>query len=228
MTPHPSNRLGFTATLACAVLLLGGCAGHWRIDNRVESFARWSDAAAPGGSSPGPVQPALPQAPQTYRFERLPSQREGEAATGQNALESLARDAFANLGWTLADGAVAAPWTVQVSASGQRVLRSPWNDGWPYLWPVIGLGVGSHGTYISGQWVLGARFPYPDPSYHHRKVSVVVREAAGGRVVYETHAVHDGRWNDSNALWRAMVLAALSDFPAPPGGVRRVNIDLPR
>jgi hypothetical protein len=220
--------------VVCAVLLLGGCASTWRVDNRVESFARWSDAGATatGGSAIGTDPAAVPQAPQNYRFERLPSQREGEAAAGQAALESLTSDVFATLGWTLADGTAPAGWTVQVSASGQRRARSAWNDGWPHVWPLIGLGIGSHGTRISAQWAWNPWYPhpylYPEPPDQHRKVSVVVRHAATGRVVYETHAVHDGRWNDSPALWRAMVTAALRDFPAPPGGVRRVDIDLPR
>ena len=56
-------------TLLCATLglglLLGGCASVYRVDNQVQSFARWGTAAT------------APAAPQSYRFERLPSQREG-------------------------------------------------------------------------------------------------------------------------------------------------------
>jgi hypothetical protein len=47
-------------------------------------------------------------------------------------------------------------------------------------------------------------------------------------VVLETSARHDGRWNDSPALWRAMLDAALSGFPQQPAGLREVNIDIPR
>ena len=49
-----------------------------------------------------------------------------------------------------------------------------------------------------------------------------------GRVVYETRAAHDGRWNSSPALWTAMLDAALQGFPVPPSGVRRVNVEVPR
>ena len=41
-------------------------------------------------------------------------------------------------------------------------------------------------------------------------------------------AAHDGRWNSSPALWTAMLDAALQGFPAPPAGVRQVNIEIPR
>lgn len=221
----------WTVAAALAALLLGGCASTYRVDSQVESFANWTETGSASGTQ-ATAPTALPQAPQTYRFERLPSQREGDPAARQNALESYARDALAQLGWTAVDGAAASPWTVQVSASSLRQARSPWDEPWPPFWPMWGVGVGSHGARVSGQLVWGPMFPpmfpYNDRPYYQRKLTLVVREAASGRVVYETRAAHDGPWNDAPGLWRAMVSAALRDFPAPPAGVREVNVDLPR
>jgi Domain of unknown function (DUF4136) len=221
------NARAWTVAVLGAAGLLGGCASTWRVDSQVESFARWTDAGGAAGSVAA-APTALPQAPQSYRFERLPSQGEGQGASRQGSLESLAREVLAPLGWTAVEDNGASRWTVQVSASGSRPVRSPWEDGWPYLWPVWGVGIGSHGPHLSGQLVWGARLPYHEPPYYERRVSLVVREAASGRVVYETRAAHDGRWSDSPELWRAMISAALRDFPAPPSGVREVIVDLPR
>lgn len=218
-TPSMSRRWA-TAAVFGATVWLAGCASTYRVDSRVESFARWTGS---GSASAG-----LLQAPQTYRFERLPSQREGEASARQDTLESLARQALSPLGWTAEDGLASAPWTVQVAASASRSARSPWDDPWPHVWPVFGLGIGSRGARVSGQLVWGPAFPYHDLPYTQRQVSLVVREAASGRVVYETRATHDGRWNDVPELWQAMIGAALRDFPAPPTGPREVNVDLPR
>lgn len=219
----------WTATATLVALLLGGCASTYRVDSQVESFARWTETGSASGTA-ATAPAALPQAPQTYRFERLPSQREGDgsASARQRTLESLARDVLAPLGWTAVDGNAPSPWTVQVSASGPRQVRSPWDDPWPRFWPMFGFGVGGQGTHVGGQLVWGPMFPYHDLPYYERKVSLVVRDARNGRVVYETRAAHDGRWNDSPALWRAMISAALRDFPAPPAGVREVIVDLPR
>ncbi len=71
-------------------------------------------------------------------------------------------------------------------------------------------------------------FPRFETPYYQRAVSLVVRDAATGRVVYETRGAHDGRWNSSPALWMAMLDAALQGFPTPPTGVRQVNIEVPR
>lgn len=207
--------------LAC---LLTGCASSYRVDSRVLSFATWSEPRADATTAPA----AMAQGPQTYRFERLPSQREGEAATQQNRLEALVQEALAPSGWSVAEQAPQARWTVQVGASGSWVPGSPYPGAWPLFWPRFGLSLGSHGGRASGHLMWGGGFPYGEPPTIERKLSVVVRDAATGRVAYETQAVHDSRWNDSQALWRALVTAALRDFPAPPSGPRQVGVELPR
>jgi len=47
-------------------------------------------------------------------------------------------------------------------------------------------------------------------------------------VVFETRATHDGPWADSAQILPAMLQAALQGFPAPPAGMRRVNMEIPR
>lgn len=214
-TPCGPSRAAPMAFALGLTLLLGGCAGTWRVDSQVQSFAHWGQGSAP------------PQAPQAFRFERLPSQREGEFATRQDSLESMVRETLAPLGWTLAPTPSGATWTVQVGATGVQLPRAPWDEPRPLFWPGFGLGLGHHGG-VSASFMWGAGFWPPEFPYYQRRVSVVVRKVASGQVVYETQAAHDGRWSGTPELWRAMVVAALKDFPAPPVGLRQVDIDLPR
>ena len=213
----------------CGLVILTGCTGVYRVDNQVESFARWADVATPTGAK---APSHVPAPPQRYRFERLPSQAAGAAAEMQNELEQWTQAALAPLGWTPADRAGDAVWTVQVSAQSSRLPRAPWEDPWHGDWPYwtgrvnIGIGVGtagSGGMVMWNPWPMRAELPY-----YERQVALVIRHADSGRVVYETRAAHDGRWNSSPGLWQAMLKAALQDFPAPPAGERQVNLDVPR
>lgn len=213
-----TQRLSLAA-LALAALLLAGCASVIRIDNQVESFARWQDR--PSGT-------AVPAPPQVYRFERLPSQ---QGARNQDELETLAEAALGRVGWSRAAEATPAPWRVQVNASVVRLPRAPWED--PYdVWGPFGYPYGLPGRdYVvtgTGQVIFFPAFPRFETPYYQRAVAIVIREAASGRVVYETRAAHDGRWNSTPSLWTAMIDAALAGFPVPPAGVRQVNIDIPR
>lgn len=207
---HRFHRIARSAATLGLALLLGACASVYRVDSQVQSFAGWSTTGA-----------QVPAAPQSYRFERLPSQREGSAGESQDALENLARVALARVGWNLAEPAASPPWTVQVSGGTLRLPRAPWEDPWDRFDGGFGL-YGGHGGWGS---TLFLRMDMP---YYERQVSLVVRQAGTARVVYETSARHDGRWASSPELWGAMLDAALRDFPAPPAGPRQVNIDLPR
>ena len=225
MPVAPSSPVLRPGTLSALALIVGlsGCAGVYRVDSRVESFARWADAVQP--ASQGSAA-AIPAPPQTYRFERLPSQATGAAAQSQSELEALTRKALAPLGWTPADEPGGAPWAVQVSADHQRLPRAPWEDPWDggrFGWHTqVHLGVGG-GQIMWSPWLLRSEMPY-----HLRRFSLVIRDARSGQVVYETSAAHDGRWNSTPALWGAMVEAALRGFPAPPRGVRDIPIDVAR
>lgn len=220
---HPMFRC---LALSASALLLSGCASVFLVDNQVESFPRWQDRAPDA---------AVPAPPQTYRFDRLPSQQNERQAGGQAELERLTETALAKVGWSRAADGVAAPWTVQVGANTVRLPRAPWEDPWD-RWGPFGGPFGSPFAlpgrdYVvtgNGQIVYFPVFPRFETPYFQRAVSLVIRDARTGRVVYETRAAHDGRWNSSPALWTAMLDAALQGFPAPPGGVRQVNIEIPR
>lgn len=153
---------------------------------------------------------ALPAEP-SYRFERLPSQQ----APGQGQLEAMADGALHEAGLRRDDGNPL--YTVQVSARLDRVL-SPWSspwDGW-------GMGV-RHGGLGFG---MGGPFGRMESPWYHREVSVIIRELASNRVVFETHAVNEGPWMDDNSVFPAMFEAALQGFPQPPAGPRRVDIQV--
>jgi hypothetical protein len=224
---RPARRLGKlafrSALLGLVLAALSGCASVYLVDNSVQSFARWTDAAATA-----PTPGAVPQAPQSYRFERLPSQTEGQVATGQDELETLTRAALARVGWSLAEAGAPAPWTVQVTAGTLRLPRAPWEDPWGGYWGGFGFPARDYIVTASGQIIWSPVFMRMDLPYYQRKVSLLIRKAGSGQVVYETHAAHDGRWNSTPELWSAMLDAALRDFPAPPAGTRQVNIEVPR
>lgn len=200
------RRVRWVPLVGAGLLALGGCASVMRVDNQVESHVQWPSTAIPTGKV-------------SYQFERLPSQQ----SPRQDELERGVAEVLAAQGWTVKDTTEpAAPWRVTVSASHTALPRAPWEEpARDRLWPRWGvqMGTGSlrHGMLLS-----------MDMPYHLRQVSVVVRDGPQGRVVYETQARHEGRWNDTPALWQAMVQAALSGFPQPPAGVRQVDIDLPR
>jgi hypothetical protein len=211
-TPH--SHWFFAPALrraACLALVwaLAGCASVMRIDNQVDSYAKW----APG---------ALPEIDVSYEFERLPSQTGPDAQAMQTELERLGAEALLAHGWRLSGHTGAAPWRVQLSARTDKLPRAPWEnpaDNWPHagFWA----GPGSAGLRMGPIWHI-------EQPYFLRTVSVVVRNSASGQVMLETSARHDGRWNDSPALWRAMLDAALNGFPQQPAGVRQVDIDIPR
>lgn len=199
------------AALVCLLAAgwLSGCASVYLVDNQVQSFARWSAAA-----------PSVPAAPQTYRFERLPSQAGDSAA--QATLERLSTEALAAVGWTPAPDGAAAPWRVQVNASTVTLPRAPWESP-PSPWRRA-----DRVVTADGKVVYMPRFMEIESPFYQRKVGLVIRDAASGRVVYETQAAHDGRWGGSAPLWGAMLNAALQGFPQAPEGPRQVNIEVPR
>ncbi|MEO8020531.1 DUF4136 domain-containing protein [Polaromonas sp.] len=206
-------KRALTAIIFVAILagLLGGCASTRVVDSEVTSFARWSPAPPAPGSS--------------YRFERLLSQQQPDAP--QARLEGLTQAALARVG--LQHNPQAASFSVQVSASSQPMLRSRWDGGYyPYGGPnvFIGSGVGSGGASVG----FGFGFPLGgmDPPLYRREISIVMRELRSNVAVYETRAVSEELWHDSDPVISAMLDAALRGFPVPPGGPRRVSVEIPR
>ena len=69
---------------------------------------------------------------------------------------------------------------------------------------------------------------FPPPTHYRREVSLIMRDLKSGQVVYETRASHSGPWRDNVPIFATLFQAALANFPNPPAGLRRVNIELPR
>jgi hypothetical protein len=195
---------------ATVVGLLGGCASTRMVGSEVNSFARWTPAPPAPGSS--------------YRFERLPSQ---QADLTQARLEGLAQAALAKVG--LQHNPQAASLSVQVSASSQPMLRSVWDGSYyPYGSPNIFIGGGSGGGVSSVGVGFGFGFPLGgmDTPIYRREVSIVMRELRSNLAVYETRAVSEEPWLDTDPVLSAMLDAALRGFPVPPAGPRRVNVEI--
>jgi hypothetical protein len=187
--------------LVFVVLVLTGCAGVRLVDSQVISFA---PAPVPTGSR--------------YRFERLPSQQTNPQAQAQ--LEAMAEQALSKVGMTHDDSA--ARYSVQVSAtqSAQQEVLDPPGLGWHLGWRMGRGGMAfGHGGLFPG---LDARTTY------WRKVSLIMRDGNTQAVVFESHAVHEDPWSDSEAILPAMLDAVLQGFPNPPAGERRVDIEIAR
>ena len=192
--------------LMALALMLAGCAAPRMIDSDVQSFTSVVPA----------VRPAL------YRFERLPSQGNTPA---QDGIESLAAVALAKVGLTrapLVSGAIsgtaaAAPtalYAVQVHVQINAILS-------PYSSPYYG---GLWSRHDIRRW--GGLVMNMEPSWYRHAVRLLLRESATGQVAYETMASFDGPWADSARLLPTILDAALQGYPNPPGGPRKVVIEL--
>ena len=200
--------------IATSLWLMTGCASVRLVDTDVTAFAKWT-AAPPG---PGTA----------YRFERLPSQQ--NLAAQQDAVEADARTALAKVGMELMPAV--ARYSVQVAATTQIIER-----GYPGYDGVFGGGFGGFsggsGVFLGGGSRgagFGLSFPmrFPEPTYFKRELSMLVRELVTQQVVFETRAFHDGVWSDPQAVFPAMMDAALRGFPEPPPGTRRINVEISR
>jgi hypothetical protein len=203
---HKGQGRILVAMAALALGFLTGCASKRLIDSDVLSVA----AVQPGTSLQGAK----------YRFERLPSQLNNPEA---GLAEQQAQSAMTAVGLVRDDAQ--ASMSVLVGFSGTTYLADPWGrpvgPGWtPYGSIGIGSGFGSN-------FGLGMGMRFPPPTHHRREVSVLMRDLKSGQVVYETRASHSGPWSDSGPIFATLFQAALANFPNPPAGLRRVNIELP-
>ena len=200
------NRFVLLLVLALTSLLTG-CATMRVVDSQVLAVAN-----VPAGAQ---LQGAK------YRFERLPSQVNNPEA---GLAEQQAERALAAVGLVRDDAA--AQLSVLVSFQGTQYLVDPW--GYRYPRPYYGSVSIGHGVpWGSGVgFGMGMRFP-PTPQYR-REVSLILRDLKSGQVVYETRASHDGPWSDSTVIFATLFKAALANFPNPPAGPQRVNIEIPR
>jgi hypothetical protein len=197
----PARLLSSFTLFALTTGLLAGCASY-RMDNTVQAFSGLQ---------------VLPPNP-TYRFERLPSQ---VGQPMQDQLEAQADPVLHRAGLRRDD---ATPrYAVLVNASFQQ-SQSPWPE--PGMSSVgVGLGLGGRGGGIG--LGVGGLFPGGmQQPWYQRQVSVLLRDIASGRVVFESHANNSGPWLDPAAAVGAMLDAAMQGFPNPPPGVRRVDLNL--
>jgi len=194
-----------TALLSLAVtVLLAGCGGMRLVDTQVQSTA--TSTTVDKGSR--------------YRFERLPSQADQPQAA---QVEAFVQVALAQVGLVRND--TAARYSVLPGVRIQPYSADYWGDplGRPGgSYGQITIGAGNAGSMVG--W--GMRFPAP--THYRYEVSLLLRDLQSGQVVYETRATHDGPWRDSDNLLPALFEAALRDFPRPPAGPRRINIEIPR
>lgn len=197
-----------------AALWLSGCASVIRLENDVQSYARWPDRA-------------IPKAGDTFRLERLPSQSQAGSEQARLEAQVSARLTAAGLQVVPAHATAFVRWLAEVSARSLRLPHAPWEDPRD-RWPGPGLAGRDYVVTGNGRLVPMPIFMNITPPYYQREVSVLLRDARTGTVAYETRAAHDGPWHDSPALWDALVQAALDGFPQPPNGPRRVVIEVPR
>lgn len=192
--------------LIASALLLTGCATTRTVSSQVTAVA-----TVPAGAQ---LQGAK------YRFERLPLQAHNPEA---GLAEQQAEQALAAVGLVRDDAQ--AQLSVLVGFQSAQYVYDPSGRLGAYPWrPYGALGFGRSGPF-GYHWGVGMNTP-PMTDYR-REVSLILRDLRTGQVVYETRASHYGVWRDSEAIFATLFKAALANFPNPPAGVQRVNIDIP-
>ena len=199
----------WSISIVLALGLLSGCATVRLIDSDVVSVS-----AAPAGMN---LQGAR------YRFERLPSQANNPEA---GLAEQQAQAAMGTVGLVRDDAH--AQISVQVNFAGMQYLADAWGrplppGAWSPFYGSIAMGRG-----IGPNAGLGMGMRFPPPTQYRREVSLIMRDLQSGQVVYETRASHEGIWSDSAQIFATLFQAAMANFPNPPAGPRRVNIEIPR
>jgi hypothetical protein len=190
------------ATAALALALLAGCAGTQSLQAEVSTHPQW-----PAG---------IPTGAPAYQWERLPSMRSGPQAAEQDALEAAADAVLAQAGWRL--DPAQPQWTLSIEGQNLRTPRPP--PSHVNIGIGIGIGVGH------GRIQLGSLWPESSPPLDRSQVVLLIRPAAQGPIAYETRASREA-WGPPNAeQWRAMVQAALRDFPLSSARQQTVTIDL--
>jgi hypothetical protein len=193
--------------VVCLVPLLIGCSGMRVVESQVRAASTLPEATA-----------ALSGA--RYRFERLPSQTDPVAT---ESAQAIAEAELAEVGLVHDDAA--ARYSVQLTTRMQSFLVDEWghpiDGGRVHGAIMIGGGIGN--TFGFG---LGTGFP-PSAQYRH-EVGLLLRDLGTGQLVYETSATHVGPWSDRYNILRALLAAALKDFPNPPAGSRLIKVEIPR
>jgi hypothetical protein len=187
-------------TAALALALLAGCAGTQRLQAEVSTHPQW-----PAG---------IPTGAPAYQWERLPSMRSGPQAAEQDALEAAADAVLAQAGWRL--DPAQPQWTLSIEGQNLRTPKPPTSN------VHIGIGIG----FGHGRIQIGSLWPESSPPLDRAQVVVLVRPAGAGPVAYETRASREAWGPPSTEQWRALVQAALRDFPLSRAQQNTVTIDL--
>lgn len=190
--------------LLLAALLMAGCASTRAVDSAVQSYSTLT---------------ALP-APPTYRLELLPSQQ--AQAAGFAAIEAQATQSLQKVGLQRDDAH--GHLVVQISAQARYTSPEYWpygrsfGPGWGW-----GMGYGSRGGWaLGGSWMMDR-----PPTLLYRAVSIVMRDAATQKIVYETSASHEEVWSNDTLIFGVLFDAALTGFPQPPAGARQIRTEIP-
>lgn len=193
-------------------LALTACSTTRLIDSDVRSVSSFKSAPIAG-----------------YKFERTLLQQAPDQVSNQQALEAMAEAALAKVG--LKRDETKPGYSIQVSARVRREWRLGQADplGLGNVHIGGGVGVGFSTVRWRGGWggSIGLGYPRRDVLFYTRDVSLIMRDLSTNQVVYETSAVNDGLWADDNNILPILFEAAVSGFPTPPDGPRRVNIELP-
>lgn len=211
------RHAAFLAITLVAAAALGGCASLNALSSDVSTFGEW-----PAG-----------RAPDTYTFERLPSQQ--AQPEKQQRLEDAARGALEAAGFKPAGERQAASVTVQLGARVEAVDRSPFDD--PFWWHGGlyrsrfgyagwgGFGGVGFGRGFGGGWGYGDAY---DNRRYEREVAVLIRDRQSGAPLYESRASSSGVSSSIETLLGAMFEAALKDFPNSDAKPRAVTTQIKR
>lgn len=196
----------FTAWLLAAAALLAGCSGPRLVEGDVTSYSTLT---------------ALPQ-PASYRIERLPSQQAYQANFAP--IEAQAVAALARVGLQRDE---AQPGLV-AQLGAEAGYATPRN--WPYwgdpFYGRFGWGLGWGGGWNS-HWGLGMNWMMDaPPTLYRRAVSIVLRDAKSQQVVFESSAVFEDVWTRDPMIFGVLFDQALSGFPNPPAGPRKLRTEL--
>ena len=197
-----NKRTWLQATIACAALLLAGCAALQQLSAEVSTFGAW-----PPGRSAG-----------SYAFERLPSQQ--TRADDMQQLEDAAAPALARAGFQPVAAGAQPDVLVQVGVRVSRADRSPWDD--PLWWH------GGFGLWRPGPWrgpVWGGSWRGEPPRYD-REVALLLRDRATGAPLFEARASSESFQRSAGTALQPLFTAALVDFPATGVNPRQVVVPL--
>jgi hypothetical protein len=186
--------------LLVALAFLSACATPRQLDSDVSTYSQW-----PQGRQPD-----------SYAFERLPSQQ--ARAEQQQQLEDAARGALEAAGFTPASDHKDAEVSIQVGARATRTERALYDD--PFWWRG-GMSLRWRRGFYSPAWGVHAT-----TALHEREVALLIRDRKTGQALYEARASNGSGSGASPPILSAMFEAAMKDFPRAGINPRRVTVDL--